>query len=219
MEIGALDAYESALLEESPLDMVSPTGSVIQLDIARYLAPSDDVDAGVLDRCRGPVLDIGCGPGRMVRSLAERGISALGVDVAPTAIGLSRQRGAAALQRSVFQRIPGEGRWATALLLDGNLGIGGDVDRLLRRSVELLAERGRVIVEAHPDPSTEQFLEVRFRRSGRTVGPPFPWAVVGADVLIRRAEPAGLYSVGSWSAAGRSFVELERRASRITAVA
>jgi hypothetical protein len=72
------------------------------------------------------------------------------VDLAPAAVMFSRQRGAVALRRSVFAPVPGEGRWPTALLIDGNIGISGDVARLLRRMASLLAHGGRLLVEADP---------------------------------------------------------------------
>ena len=130
------------------------------------------------------------------------------LDIAPAAIALSRSRGAAALVRDVFGRVPGEGRWASVLLMDGNVGIGGDVDRLLRRVRELLGPGGRAIVETHGDAGCEQFLDVRFRLDGHVGGPLFPWAVVGADVLAERAGQAGLAEVGRWTTRHRTFVEL-----------
>jgi len=41
-----------------------------------------------------PVLDSGCGTGEHALMLAERGLQVLGVDVAPTAIGLAREKAA-----------------------------------------------------------------------------------------------------------------------------
>lgn len=41
-----------------------------------------------------PVLDSGCGTGEHALLLAERGLEVLGVDVAPTAIGLAREKAA-----------------------------------------------------------------------------------------------------------------------------
>jgi len=41
-----------------------------------------------------PVLDSGCGTGEHALMLAERGLEVLGVDVAPTAIGLAREKAA-----------------------------------------------------------------------------------------------------------------------------
>ncbi len=220
MQPGALGPYESSLRAPRPLELVSDAGQLITLDVERYLAPCNEVDETVLAQCQGPVLDVGCGPGRIVRALAERGVSALGVDIATTAVQLSRERGAAALQRSLFDRVPGEGRWPTALVLDGNIGIGGDVDRLLYRLADVIATGGRAIVEAHPDPEMDDVLQVCFRSDGLIVGPPFPWAMVGAAVLGRRAERTRMfYRVDSWSVGGRAFVVLERRASPRSRVA
>ena len=45
-----------------------------------------------------------------------------GIDVSPVAVAQSEARGAAVLRRCVEARLPGEGRWGTALLIDGNIG-------------------------------------------------------------------------------------------------
>lgn len=208
MRAGALNPYERSLECGGSLSLLARDGRTVELDIERYLAAVDDADRTVLDLCRGPVLDVGCGPGRMVEALAQRGLAALGVDLAVTAVDLTRSRGAVALVRDLYCRVPGEGRWPTVLVLDGNVGIGGDVDRLLRRVRGLLARDGRAIVEADPDVWADEQMTMRFARDGVALGPSFPWAVVGAEPLGRRAVGAGLYAVGDWSAGGRSFVEL-----------
>jgi SAM-dependent methyltransferase len=210
MMIGALNPYERTLETPGALALLAHDGRTVHLDIDRYLAACDDVDSLVLERCDGPVLDVGCGPGRFVHALGLRGVPALGVDIAATAVDLTRARGAAALRRDLFGRVPGEGRWATLLVMDGNVGIGGDLTRLLVRLAELLAASGRVIVETDEDPFADERLSVRFAREGVVVGPSFPWAVVGAQTLSERAPLAGFYVIGSWTAGGRSFVELGR---------
>jgi SAM-dependent methyltransferase len=116
-------------------------GCVRRLPLARWLGRAGAVDERVLDRAVGPVLDVGCGPGRHVSSLARRGVLALGVDVSPVAVRLARARGAKAIERSIFARLPGAGTWGSALVLDGNIGIGGRPDALLRRVADLLALR------------------------------------------------------------------------------
>jgi SAM-dependent methyltransferase len=40
---------------------------------------------------RGPVADVGCGPGQIARYLHERGIPALGVDLSPGMVALARR--------------------------------------------------------------------------------------------------------------------------------
>ena len=122
-------------------------GDVLPLDPARWHGPITAAEQQLLVRLTGPVLDVGCGPGRIVEGLASRGVVTLGVDPAPGAVSLARRRGCAVLQRSVFETLPGEGRWRTALLLDGNIGIGGDPVRLLRRCGALVHLSGCVVVE------------------------------------------------------------------------
>lgn len=55
----------------------------------RAIAPLlDAVHAGEGTR----LVDVACGPGRLVRAAAERGAKAIGVDLAPAMIGLARER-------------------------------------------------------------------------------------------------------------------------------
>ncbi|WP_327418492.1 hypothetical protein [Streptomyces sp. NBC_01233] len=112
------------------------------LDLERWCGPADEADRTVLRRCTGRVLDIGCGAGRLVEALTGRGREVLGIDVCPCAVITTVCRGGSAVSRSVFDPLPDEGRWGTALLIDGNIGIGGDPRRLLRH-VRALVHRWR----------------------------------------------------------------------------
>ncbi|MFT3697931.1 MAG: class I SAM-dependent methyltransferase [Kofleriaceae bacterium] len=38
------------------------------------------------ERCRGPIVDVGCGPGHVTRFLADHGADARGIDIAPAMI-------------------------------------------------------------------------------------------------------------------------------------
>lgn len=213
MRVGALMPYEEALSGAGPLALHTADGRVVPLDVGRWLAPVDDADATVLARCVGPTLDVGCGPGRFVSALAERGVPALGVDIAGTAVALTRGRGLPALLRSVFARVPGEGRWPTVLLMDGNVGIGGDPRRLLDRIADVLAPDGRLLVETDPDDRAHEILDVRFSREGVAVGPAFGWAHVGVTALRLYASDTGYAVSEVWRAGGRTFAALSRATS------
>jgi SAM-dependent methyltransferase len=173
----------------------------------------DPIDAGVLDRARAPVLDVGCGPGRHVVALAQRSMVVLGIDLTPHAVGAARRSGAPVLERSVFARIPGQGRWRTVLLLDGNVGIGGDPPRLLARLGDVLAADGTVLVELDPPGRPDGPTHARLEVDG-VAGPWFPWARVPADRLTGPAQDAGFAVSAEWSVAGRHFAELRRDPSR-----
>ncbi len=148
-------------------------------------------DRKIVEMCTGPTIDLGCGPGRLVSSLVRRGIPALGVDISPTAIGLARDSGAPVLHRDVFGPLPGAGRWQTVLLADGNVGLGGDPWRTLRRAAELLRDGGRCVAEFD---STAEGVDAGWVRleTSRTVGPWFRWASVGVDCAATLASEVGL---------------------------
>jgi SAM-dependent methyltransferase len=178
-------------------------------EVGRWLQDADPVDLRVLRHCTGPTLDIGCGPGRLTAALTYRGLAALGVDTCTEAIALTRARGAAALRRDVFLALPGEGRWPWALLCDGNIGIGGDPVRLLRRVGELVAPSGNALVEVNPDEVDHRGTS-RIRNAEGTLGAPFAWAVLGLAALDRAASAAGWHTVTSWRDSGRAFAVLGR---------
>ena len=165
-------------------------GSVTPLETDRWHGDASAGEVAMLRTLRGPVLDVGCGPGRLVVALGHLGLVALGLDPAPGAVSAARGRGAAVLQRSVFDPLPGEGRWHTVLLMDGNVGIGGDPVRLLERCAALVHPCGNAVVEVAPAGVGDRRLRARLER-GSTVGPWFSWAEVGLDALPRLAAAAG----------------------------
>lgn len=177
-----------------------------ELPVWRWHAEPDEVDELILHRCCGPTLDVGCGPGRLTGALRERGTVALGIDTSPRAVTLTSRRGGIALRQSVFDRVPGEGAWQHVLLTDGNLGIGGDPPALLRRVGQLLGPGGTAIVELDP-PGTG--LRCGHARIGS--GPPFPWSLVGADVIDRVAFSGGFRVRWDGARDNRWLVELAQR--------
>ncbi|WP_425588993.1 methyltransferase domain-containing protein [Streptomyces similanensis] len=201
--------YLRRLFPPAPPHAAAGEGRLLPLDVERWCAAPDAVDTGVLDRCTGPVLDVGCGPGRLVAALAARGVRALGVDVSPAAVARTRRRGGTALRRSVFDRLPGEGRWGTVLLMDGNVGIGGDPVALLARLRTVAAPGSRLLAEAARG-DVDEHLTVRVEDAHGRHGRPFPWARLGATALRRAAETAGWSVTDRWTAQERPFLELRR---------
>jgi len=175
----------------APAVLRTEAGEVLDLDLRRWHDPATSEEDELLATLGGPMIDLGCGPGRLVVSLASRRVPALGVDSSPAAVALARNRGATVLERDLFGPLPGEGRWATALLFDGNVGIGGDPVRLLTRCRHLTAGDGRVVAEVQPPGVGWRQVNVCFERHGRS-SEPFAWAVVGADAIAGLAAQAGL---------------------------
>jgi SAM-dependent methyltransferase len=195
--------YENGLRGDAGVIVRRLDGSATPLDIGRWHGPARGADSTLLSRVSGSALDIGCGPGRLVAALARRGVDALGIDIAPAAVGLTRRAGGQALQVSVFDDIPAAGSWDVAVLADGNIGIGGDPLRLLRRVAELLSPGGRVLVELDAPQSGTWCEQVRLEGADGHAGAWFPWAHVAADAIEPLAQAAGLCIVEQWAAPDR----------------
>ena len=205
----ALDVYGRALAGGGGLRMLQHSGRVTALPVSAWTSDEAPGDGGLLARCRGPVLDVGCGPGRLATALMAQGIPALGVDIAPCAVALARARGATALERSVYERLPGERRWVTALLADGNVGIGGDPVRLLARVRDLLAPGGVLLVEAGGPGSPTGPLRLRLQDDLGS-SEEFPWACLAVEDVAPVAIESGLRPAGTWEECGRWFATLIR---------
>lgn len=207
------DPYATALKNgRGPLYMRRGDGGVILSEVDRWCGAPDPADMTVMQRCKGAVLDIGCGPGRLVTALSARGHLALGIDTNRAAVDRAEGTGGRALCRSVFERLPGEGLWNTALLMDGSIGIGGDPQALLTRIGALVAPaESLLIVETAADDIDEQ-LQVQFDDGRGRLGSPFLWARVGVPALRRKAAATDWQPGEQWRVAGRHFLELRRPA-------
>jgi SAM-dependent methyltransferase len=165
-------------------------------------------DRSLLARCGGPALDVGCGPGRLTAALSRLGHPALGIDISATAVRLARARGVPALRRDVFGALPGHGRWRHLILADGNIGIGGDPEELLRRGRALIGPGGRIHAELAA-PGTRSWSGAASLSAGPgTRSASFRWAVVAADDLPPIAAAAALRVTDTWTEAGRWFATM-----------
>lgn len=210
---GGAEPYASALRGGELLylsDTRARFHARVTMDVARWNADADDADLTLLSRVTGPVLDIGCGPGRMVRAAMALGMHAVGIDVSTAALEIASGLGGSFVKGSVFDRVPGEGMWQTTLLVDGNVGIGGDIPNLLARCRDLLAASGEIVVELNPDANHEQhfFAEVVDSRGNRSDS--FPWAEIGLARLSLMLGGLGLELVQSWEIDGRAFCRLAK---------
>ena len=198
----------AAALDRGPLYLRAEDRSRRELPLEQWLGPLGRADAGVLDRAVGPVLDVGCGPGRHVLALARRGVLAVGVDVTPAAVRYARARGAPVFRGSVFAAVPGVGHWRTALLLDGNIGIGGRPVVLLERLRTLLRADGSVLCELDPpgSPTRSELIALEDASGLRSAW--FAWARVSVDGVEPLAHRARMSVREIWHDDGRWFAAL-----------
>jgi SAM-dependent methyltransferase len=152
-------------------------------------------------------MDVGCGPGRFTTALVDRGVPALGVDISAAAVEMTRRRGGRAIHTDVFAPVPGIGQWSRVLLADGNIGIGGNPLRMLRRARQLLHPQGLLVaeVEVLPVGVTKEYLRWE---TDHAVGSWFPWAKVGIDVTGSLAEASGFALASTQEVSDRVIVAM-----------
>jgi len=206
----ANDLYERGLVDGrlAPVayHAVGDDGTRRRLPFERWLRQASDEEERLLGLVAGPVLDIGCGPGRHLDALRRRGVGAVGVETSRRAVQIARARGGDVIEGSIFD-VPDRTGWGTALLLDGNIGIGGDPERLLSRVTALLCPHGRALVEL--DPPSTQTRKLRLRLEGPDdLSDWIPWAWVGIDAIGPIAANAGLTLDAVWSSEHRWFAWL-----------
>lgn len=210
---GRDEPYAGALRRNDRVELVlRPRGTDVpqttMMDVARWNADADLADLTLLRAATGPLLDIGCGPGRMVRAARQVGLEVLGVDVSATAVAIAREAGLPVIQGSIFDRVPREGHWQTVLLVDGNVGIGGDVRALLRRCMQLVADGGDIVIELHDDRDMHDSYTAHLVGTDGGLSEIFPWAQIGINPMVDLSIELGLCFRQAWESSGRTFCRL-----------
>ena len=127
---------------------------------------------------RGRVLDIGCGAGRVMQYLEEKGFDVFGVDNSPLAVRVCRELGLKQTRVMPITKIDRKlGRFDTLVFYGNNFGLFGSFKRarwLLRRFHGMTSDSGRIIA-ATTDPHTTNIKEHKWyhrynKRRGRMPG-------------------------------------------------
>lgn len=115
-------------------------------------------DAAIVAACRalngGPVLDVGCGEGWLVRELAVGGVAAAGVDVSAALIEGARERGGGSFAVASYAQLERDltvaaGPW-TGIVCNFAL-LGDPLHPLLAALHRRLAAGGRLLIQTvHP---------------------------------------------------------------------
>src|SRR2546421_11528 len=100
------------------------------------------------------------------------------------------------------------GWWPPLLLADGNIGIGGDPHRLLRRCRELVAPDGQVLVEVAAPGTRSWSGPVTIRPAAGPPSTPFRWASVALSDVPALATATALRILETWTEADRWFARI-----------
>ncbi len=183
------DAFGRMLLEQ--YSGGEPTAEIVERedgyidtgsDPGTYFQPYSHwmpIERRAIRYARGRVLDIGCGAGRHVLHLQERGLDVTGVDNSPGAVKVCRLRGVKKVLLRPIEDIGrfGPGAFDTVLMMGNNFGLFGSAARtkqLLRKLMRITSGEARIIAgTTNPhlttDPDNLQYQRWN-RKRGRMAG-------------------------------------------------
>ncbi len=135
-------------------------------------------EQAAMSLARGRVIDVGCGAGRFVRHLRDRGQDVVGIDNSAGAIDACRRQRIESAQCVDLVDVDSRfGTFDTVLLLGGNFGLLGPPERgrtILKRWLEITTPDARILAASRDprDQADEQRARLieRNEREGRFAG-------------------------------------------------
>ena len=163
-------------------------------------------DAAIVAAClsygAGPLLDVGCGEGWLVRAMAAQGVTAHGVDVSAPLIDRARELGGGRFDMATYAQLEDDatiaaGPWQTIVC---NFALLGDpLHPLLAALRRRLAPGGRVLVQTvHPwtargdAPYHDGWRTERFDAFAVAFPTPMPWYYRTLGSWLQECAHAGL---------------------------
>lgn len=127
-----------------------------------------------IERARGPILDIGCGAGRVALYLQDRGHEVLAIDNSPLAAKVTKLRGVKAVRVLSIDDVQTlRRRFATIVLYGNNFGLFGGMTkaRHLLAAMHKIATPDAAIIAAAADPySTRDPVHLAYHQRNRERG-------------------------------------------------
>lgn len=200
---------------ESELKLQLDDGQIMDdFPVSFYVNSTElrELEKKFLEKAKGLILDIGCGPGRVGLVLEQRGLKVVGVDISEHMVYIVTRRGLTARQLDVNKQLPLTTELFNTVIMYGNgFGMPGSLKNirgLLSRLNSITSEDALIIAESN-DPdlmrnNVDRLYQegnlirgkyVGMRRwrhvSGDKVGTYDTWVQVKLETLVRIAETTG----------------------------
>lgn len=152
-------------------------GYTDEMSVAGYFGPFEGwapIEKQAIGLARGRVLDIGCGPGRHLLHLQEKGHEVVGIDNSPKAIDIVRKRGAKDARVVELDEIgPELGVFDTVLMFGNNFGLVGDPPGAKRflQTLDKMTSPNALLLGVLTDPyDTDNPAHLAYHQRNRDAG-------------------------------------------------
>jgi 2-polyprenyl-3-methyl-5-hydroxy-6-metoxy-1,4-benzoquinol methylase len=142
-----------------------------------YLAPYKkwpQFERQAIRLAKGKVLDIGCGGGRVLLHIQERGLEAVGIDISPLALELCRRRGAKDVRLLSIRKLSRKtGIFDTIVMYGNNFGLFGNPRRakwLLKKFYGMTSPDALIIAETIDPYKTTMKEHLEYHKANRAKG-------------------------------------------------
>jgi len=173
------DYFEGREINQLTLEADDGT-SIPAMEPAWFFQTSDEWylwEKNALDTLIGPVLDLGCGAGRVSLYLQEKGLEVTALDASPNSVEVCSRRGIQDVRLGDLRYPPKDKHWQSILLLCGNLGLAGgwhETRELLYKLANISADDAIIIGDTVDPTITDDPKEIKYQRmqveEGRYVG-------------------------------------------------
>ncbi len=179
------DAFGRMMLEQYYSG--EPTAEIVEREDGRIEATSESgiyfqpyrewlpSERRAIRYAKGRVLDIGCGAGRHLLYLQERGLDVTGIDSSPGAVKVCRLRGVRKVLIRPIEEIDKfrVGQFDTVLMMGNNFGLFGSArraQRLLKKLARVTSAEARIIAGTTDPHLTAEGDHLRYQRWNRKRG-------------------------------------------------
>ncbi|MFX1561077.1 MAG: class I SAM-dependent methyltransferase [Promethearchaeota archaeon] len=174
-----------------------------------------EAEQTAIQNIRGPVLDVGCGLGRVGDYVKSKGLEYYGVDISPLAVELCRNRGHKNVYLMPADNIRLErSDFKTVVLYGNNFGIMGqpeDVVKMLKGFLQVTTADAVVLAGSRDPEATDNEMHLAYHAKNRAEGKPIGlvrlrnrykgevdddwWDLLlcGEELMSELAEEAGWY--------------------------
>jgi len=170
------DASEGQMAEHK---IERDDGFVTDSNGKQYVAPIEEWQESerlAIPVAKSPVLDIGCGAGRVGQYLIVHGLDWVGIDVSPGAIEACRRRGLDSVHLMSADEIRLRRRdFRTVIMFGNNFGVVGGKDKVAKMLKQLykVTTRDAIILAGSRDPrATDEEAHLKYHQWNQSRGRP-----------------------------------------------